>query len=275
MKKSIKKFTSTLCMTILLSVYSILSATGSVSASEIEKDGNTYFKVFDEYDKVLAEAGTPNEILNSFSDVQKKFITRHLDRDAVYESSESYIMDVSKNEDEGIAVASVSNLSKSLLQVTVNNYSMTVNGEKQNAIFPSFKWLANGYSISNDSFAVALYQGWEVVPDTVAQMAVYLKNASGTQQEVIYYPTDASQYGYSYQIPKGAGNSAPGGFYEGNSVFYARKKKTSATNAITVKYVHDATSLHGISYSINIKEASITIDSQEPQLMVYAANISI
>lgn len=225
----------------------------------------------EQYKSILVEAGTPNEVLQDSSDEQIAFIAKNLREGETYEAIDNVEFD-SELVNNNISTYSLSNLSDKLIRITVICYSYQNNGEKQYRFFPSFKWLSNGYGIDNDSFAFALYDSWEVVPDTPAQIAVYLKNSYGTQQSKIYYPVEASQYGYAYSFSSGI--SVPTGYYEGYAVFYARKKRSDATNGISVKYVHDSSSFLNISYSLSLGPASISISSDSAKLQVYAKNMT-
>lgn len=44
---------------------------------------------------------------------------------------------------------------------------------------------------------------------------------------------------------------------------------------ISIKYAHDASPFHSISYSIGLKWASISISSNNSNLMVYSYNMSL
>ena len=222
--------------------------------------------------QILLEAGTPNEVLEDSSDEQIEFIARHLKEGEKYESVDNYEFE-SELVNNGISTYSLSSLSDKLIRITIICYSYKNNGETQYRFFPSFRWLSTNYGIKNDSFGFALYDGWEVVPGMPAQIAVYLKNSYGTTKSQIYYPIDASQYGYAYNFT--AGSSVPNGYYEGHAVFYARKKKTNATNGITMKYVHDNSSwLSSISYGLSIGPASISVSSDSSKLQVYSNNMT-
>ncbi|MFG6327065.1 MAG: hypothetical protein K1W00_09475 [Lachnospiraceae bacterium] len=222
--------------------------------------------------QILLEAGTPSEVLENSSDEQIEFIAEYLKEGEKYESMDNFEFE-SELVNNGISTYSLSSLSDKLIRVTIICYSYKNNGEIQYRFFPSFRWLSTNYGIKNDSFGFALYDGWEVVPGMPAQIAVYLKNSYGTTKSQIYYPIDASQYGYAYNFE--AGTSVPNGYYEGHAVFYARKKKTNATNGITVKYVHDNSSwLSNITYGLSIGPASVAVSSDSPKLQVYSKNMT-
>lgn len=226
----------------------------------------------EECKQILLEAGTPNEVLEDSSDEQIEFIARHLKGGEKYESVDNFEFE-SELVNNGISTYSVSVLSDKLIRISVVCYSYKNNGETQYRFFPSFFWLATNYGIKNDSFGFALYDSWEVVPGMPAQMAVYLKNSSGTQQSLIYYPIEVSQYGYAYNFTGGA--AVPNGYYEGHAVFYARKKNTNATNAIIVKYAHDSsTFLNGLSYGITIGPFTISFSTDSSKLQVYAKSMT-
>lgn len=247
----------------------IEATANEIQLSEIE---NTSKGDLEKCKQILFEAGTPSEVLENSSDEQIEFIAGHLKEGEKYESIDNFEFE-SELVNNGISTYSLSSLSDKLIRVTVICYSYKNNGETQYRIFPSFKWLSANYGIKNDSFGFALYNGWEVVPDMPAQIAVYLKNSYGTTKSQIYYPIDASQYGYAYNFT--AGTSVPNGYYEGHAVFYARKKKSNATNGITVKYVHDNSSwLSKITYGLSIGPASVAVSSDSSKLQVYAKNMT-
>lgn len=282
MKQIFKKIISTLGLSIILSASSILSVSSNISASEVNDTKEITNIVINEYNEILKETGTPEDVLNSFSEKQKEWIVTHLGEDAVYESSQSCILDMEEKQEKG-GKERTSNLSKNLVQVTVSSYSMVLNGQTVNAIFPSFKWLANNYSIQNDSFAYALDNNdWTILTKEELngsnnttekikhQMAVYLNNDYGTQQSKVYEPVDGGLYGHLYSL---SGGAAPKGFYEGHAVFYAKKKKESARKAIAIKYVHD-TSIIPISYTVNLGPASIGVTPNSDKLQVLLATLS-
>lgn len=224
-------------------------------------------------DEQLLDAGVPEYIINTMSDGQKEYISENLESGAVYESYDSYVL-TPETAQSNVSTLSLSTLSDNRIKVSVICFAVTRKGEQQYEIFPSFEWLETGTAIRNDTFAFALYSGWEAVEDTVAKMTVYLSNSSGRQQSISYEATDASQYGYGFSIPSNNCLAAPNGYYEGYAMFYARKKVSSATNALTVKYIHDTTSSASVSYSINIGVASVSVATDSFELEVFARNMS-
>lgn len=219
------------------------------------------------YKEILSSFGTPENVINEVSESQLKFVADNLVAGASYDSMDSYVC---SNNNKGM-LRSI--LSGDRIKVTVLCYKATVNGERQYIIFPSFKWLETGTGIKNDTFAFALYSGWEMVPDSTAQINVKLVNSGGVRQSIVLQPEDASQYGYSYRFPYGTG--APQGWYEGNAICYAIKKQENATNGISVKYIHDCTSFCTVSYGVTIGIASIAVTSaSSSNLEIYSRNMS-
>ena len=105
-------------------------------------------------------------------------------------------------------------------------------------------------------------------------MVVYTVRTSDgkAMNDRTYHAFNASQYGYGYRFK--AGVPTPTGHFEGYGLFYARKKKQSATNGIIVKYVYANSSLSTISYGVNIGAASISVSGDVDDLTVYAKNMS-
>lgn len=177
-----------------------------------------------------------------------------------------------KNKEENaISTYGISTLSEDLLKVTVLCYRVSINGEWQYVFFPSFKWLKLGYSVDNDSFAFALYSGWEVVPEYTPTLTVNLVFQNDVLKSKAYRPTNASEYGYNFNIQWQTGLRI--GSYEGNTMFYARKKDTNATAGISVKYVYDDSWNYNISYGITIGDGVVAVSSTNKNLYVYAKNL--
>jgi len=254
-------FKKAICM--IMSVMVIFTSTIIIHAEEMESNSE-----LTKYERILYEAGTPKNVLAQISEGQQEFIVENLLDNAIYEGIENFECGTNTS---NIARGNAT-LSESRIQVTVVCYQVYVNGERQFLFFPSFKWLETGTKISNDTFAFALYSGWEVVPNSSCHIKVNLINSSGVQQTVSHQPTDCSQYGYGYSFP--GASSAPGGYYEGHAVCYARKKDSNATNGISVKYVHDTSRYFNVAYGINIGVASIAVSSNSSYLEIYARNMN-
>lgn len=159
-------------------------------------------------------------------------------------------------------------ISDKLIRITIICYSYKNNGEKQYKFFPSFRWMATNYGIDNDSWVFALNEDWEIVAGMPAQAKVYLKNSSETKYGKIYYPIDASQYGYAYNFTDGI--AVTNGYYEGYGVFYARKKNVDAKNEIFMTYVHDSSSLlNDASYILSIAPGLVSVSCDSPKIHVY------
>ena len=225
-------------------------------------------------DGQLRDSGVPESVIDSMSGRQKEYISENLEPDAVYESYDSYVLtpEAVKSDDSALRTLT---LSDNRIKVTVLCFAVIRQGEQQYEIFPSFEWLETGTAVRNDTFAFALYSGWEAVADTVPKMVVYLSNSGGRQQSISYEAIDASQYGYGFSIPANNCFAAPGGYYEGYVMFYARKTVSTASNPISVKYIHDTTSNASISYGINIGVASVSVVTDSTELEVFARNMSL
>lgn len=225
-------------------------------------------------DGQLRDIGVPESVIDNMSSGLKEYISENLEPDAVYESYDSYVLPPEAVQSDFFQLRSLA-LSDDRIKVTVLCFAVTRQGEQQYEIFPSFEWLETNAVIRNDTFAFALYSGWEAVADTVPKMVIYLSNSSGRQQSISYEAIDASQYGYGFSVPSNNCFAAPGGYYEGYVMFYARKKVSTAKNTISVKYIHDTTRNASVSYGINIGVASVSVTGSSTELEVYARNMSL
>lgn len=227
----------------------------------------------DECKEILLSVGTPQNVIDKISDSQLQYIASNLAREAIYESMNSFVCEdmFGKEEENTISTYAVSTLSEELIDVTVLSYRVCVNGEWQYIIFPSFKWLKPGYSIDNDSFAFALYSGWEVVPGYAPKITLNLVNSYGVQQTRNYGATDASQYGFCFNFQYGI--RMYNGWHEGNTMFYAKKKNENATAGISVKYIYDNSKYFDASYGISIGVASVSVSTNDKDVYVYARNL--
>lgn len=223
------------------------------------------------FEQILLDAGTPEEVIAGFSTEQKEFIVNNLEHESVYEGNDiTYIINASNN----TLGRAVSVLPEELMSISVTCYSITVSGgEKQYQFFPTFKWKSVGYNIKNDTFAFSLYSGWEVVPESTAQLNIHLKNQTGvTQQTALYEPYCSFSSGYSFCFTHGW--ALPTGYHEGYGLFYARKKDSNATNGMSVKYVHDNSPNCNISYGLSYKVGAIYVSSDDDEIQVYSKNLS-
>lgn len=266
-----------LCISIMYNNSIFVYANGSKEMVENEKEyiwsNGENIDCTNDYDEVLAEAGTPSYVINGFSEEQKKFIVENLGDNPEFESFDVYELG---GKLESLSRASV--ISSSEMSVTVACYKITVSGnEKRAEIFPTFKW-TDEKKIYNDTFSVAVYPGWEIVPDTTAKVRVYMKEElSDNEMKTIdtkdFYPIDASEKGYSFGFAADCCKKKY--IYEGYGLFYAKKKDDNATNALTVGYVHDSSTGLNISYGVTIGWASIGFDfNGSDNLETYSKNLN-
>ncbi len=194
------------------------------------------------YNRVLIRAGTPKELLASLSDYQKKFILENLEKNAVYETSNSYIKEP------------VSTRSKLMSDMCLSFicYSFETNGEKQYQIFPSFQWLGNSYTIEHDAFELSLHPAdfepiYPNLNDSPVKMAVYFTRPNGKQisiGSIEQYPEmlDPKQPIADFQMPDGC-NKKSDGYYGGCAVYYAKKIGNDTSTPLLIKYMHQSNTL--------------------------------
>lgn len=225
-----------------------------------------------EYDYFLASAGVPQNIICCISEEQKMVICQTLGEDAVFEGYDTQtFVETNGSVVNGGAQMFSANIPSSELTISVLGFSINYNGQPCYAIYPSFVW--NTISkLSNDSFAMAMYDGWEAIPNC-NNLEVYLKNSQGTSvQHTSVSAAVSASSGYSYIIPGSVGNMD--GLYEGHAYLYAKKTNASATHAISLNYVDDTSRFMNVSYGINIGPASISVTSTDSNLRFMSGNFS-
>lgn len=245
-QKRMNRFISSLIVSILL-VISVLPV-----------------KAFSEQslDEFLLSKGMMQEEINIMSQEQKEYIRETLDENAQFSSYERQFFKI--KEDGTLEVIKETkgggSIASSDLTLSVAAFSTTYNGESCYSIYPSFVW-SKTTIVKNDSFAMALYPNWEIIPDmSTYNMRLWMKNIYGNRvQYVDLRPDTSNHHGFSYKIPSNTGGVE--GMYEGNAVFYAKKTSSSATRGICLKYIHDTTSL--LTYSVSIGPISILVSDPE------------
>ena len=222
------------------------------------------------YDSILQKIGTPQTVIDEMDEGYKEYICNNLEPDESYQSYE--VQDVGTS--SGMMSRAVSSLTSSDMKVSIFASGVKLNGEKCVKLYPSFAWKKSA-NLYNDTFAFALYSGWDCIPDINASLTVNAINSNGVvQQTRTLTPSDAAESGYAFQFPKECKKLPGGGYYEGYAYFYARRKKSSATKAISIKYVHDSSPSNSVSYGISIGPASISLSSSSSKLQVFAKNMS-
>lgn len=160
-----------------------------------------------------------------------------------------------------------SDLTLSVSGVVVKDYTVVGNTVQEiidyYIVYPSFVW-HTPVKVKNDSFSMTMYSGWEARPQE-RNLRLHLMNSSGVSaQYVDLSPTQSFEQGYTYKVPSTTGSLQ--GMYEGHAYYNINKKNDNASNAISLHYVHDATTLMNLSYSIQLSEVfgfSISIESND------------
>lgn len=219
----------------------------------------------------------PQEIIDTLPQGQKQLIFDTLDETAVFEEHD--IKNYRITEDgEALEIEDVSPvtragiISRADLTISVVGYAQTYNGYQTYAVFPSFDW-SKRVDINNDSFAMALYPGWEVVPGASnCNMRVWIRNGAGetVQYHDISDPQSSSSNGYSFLIPNNVGTA--NGDYEGHAFLRGKKNSSSATHAISLNYIHDNSSIFSASYSVGIGPGSISVSGNTNNLSYLSGN---
>ena len=254
----------------------VTEITDSIGQDKLIYDDNMEVYISEHSDEEITESlksiGIPDDVLDNLSDACKDIIFNNIDENSEFED---YVeKDASTNNNSLIGLRAVE-LSSSNLQYSVTTIKGSTNGEIIYTIIPSFKWKIST-SLGNDGFGFALYTGWEAVADMPVKLTMHLYNSQGTIAQTKTYsdPSSASQYGYGFKIPKSDCNAAPGGTYEGVAIFRARKKKSNATNSISLNYLHDKSSLLSLSYSISLGVGSVAFSNSNSSTETYGKNIS-
>lgn len=224
------------------------------------------------YDSFLSSKGVPLEIIDSLTEEQKQLIFQTIAEDAEFEGYDIQTFTSENNDvmNEGVQVAS-GIIPDSEMTISVIGFSATYNGQACYIIYPSFVW--NSISrISNDSFAMALYDGWEAIPG-YNNLEVYLRNSQGnTVQHTSVAAAVSASSGYNYVIPGSIGSVQA--LYEGHAYLYAKKTNSSATHAISLNYIDDTSSSMNVSYGVNIGYASISISQTDSRLRFKSGNFN-
>ena len=260
MRKQIRSFSIIVAMVIML-----VTCSFSVSAETVDLDG------------FLLSKGVPEEIIEDMSEGQKETIFQNVGEDAVFESynvqtfSENEAKRLEQTSDIFVTEDTVKpfrsgSISSSDLKLTVVAFN---EGGSRMSIYPSCIWNKLVH-VKNDTFAMALYPNWEVVPGKNG-MTLWAKNASGSKvSSAKLYATSASSAGYAYKVPSNVGTMQSK--YEGNAFLYADKKSSSATRAISLQYIDDRSWPLAASYGVSIGWASVSVTGNTSDLYYMAGN---
>ncbi len=228
-------------------------------------------------DQRLINMGFPETLVNDMSEPQKEFMY-----ECMYEDGFVFCDYTEKNytiTNDGEVVQSSQNGDVSLCGGTLseNEISVSVVGAKQQdsqgnvtyMVLPCFKWKTL-VKVNNDSFAMAMYPGWEAVPGKRNLRLHLLNNNDVHTQYVDLSPTQATSSGYVYKIPSNIG--AMQGKYEGYANYYVDRKSDTASPNISLYYAHDAQSFLTASYSLNIHGFTISLTGNTNHIYSIADN---
>lgn len=228
-------------------------------------------------DSYLLSIGMPEHVIHELPEGQKQLIY-----ETTYGEDVRYVSYEEQNyqvDDEGalMQMSATGTISQSDLTITVVGIeALHQSGLSENTeykIYPTFVW-NKMVKIKNDTFAMAMYSGWSAVPQ-LRNLKVHIMNAHGGKSlaNTDIDPSYSSQYGYAFHIPSSVGNMNE--WYEGHAYFTVEKTDSSARPRISVKYIHDTSSLANASYSVNIGLASISVSGKTDKLQIMADNFTI
>lgn len=226
-------------------------------------------------DDYLLNAGFPQQLVDTMSDIQKEMIYQHSCnqqiRFAGYEVQEFSLDEndnLSRIETRG-GLISKSDLTLSVLGTYAMNSSGTI---LYSTVYPGFVW-NKPVKVENDSFSMAMYSGWEAIPDK-ENLRLHLMNSQGVSaQYVDLDPTNSHAAGYSYKVPSNVG--ACQGLFEGYAYYDIDKTTSSASPRISLHYVHDNSTFLNVSYSISLGFGSISLSGNSDKLYVMSGNYNV
>lgn len=220
-------------------------------------------------DDFLYETGMPQEVINQLTESQKELIRESVNSDASFFSYDSKEFIV--NEDGKLMLTAT--IPDSDLTLSFVAYQGYLDTKEVYVIFPSFIWKKD-VSIRNDSFSFILAEGWEVVVDNddyqYYNLRVHGTLLDGTTDSCDIEPQTLLFNGQSYKMSDITAITK----YEGNAVFYAEKKSTSASHKAIVQYVHDGSPACDISYGLSFGIFSISVTSNSDKLSTKNAYFS-
>jgi len=242
-KKSISAFTKKIFCSVLISAMLICSGISAFA----EAPQSTI-------DEFLASRGMPANIIEQLPEKQKELIYSTVGEGATFESYEKTEYYSENSENSGVMPLNESIPSLELTLAVVAFEDSYEDGLY--TIYPSFVW-NNATEVANDTFAMSMYSGWEVIGGE-NNLTVWRRDTNGDLfDDVDIDPQEANSHGYSYKIPYYVGTTTR--IYEGYSYLDARKKSSSATNSICLKYVDDTTYNYIESYSVTIGTGNISV----------------
>lgn len=138
-------------------------------------------------------------------------------------------------------------------------------------IYPSFEW-KESTKIGNDTFAIALPEGWRLEPESY-NLRVWGKLNPWDMwqvQEDFRRPSCANFYGYEWRIPSSWSGK---GYARGNAYFYATPTTSKPDKRICISYADDITHSLKASYSLSYKALSISISRASDEQVRFGSEI--
>ena len=255
-----------------MSIITIISI--CICSIGVSADNNVH-----DVDQFLLEAGFPSDLVNDMSQIQKDLIFEQSNGKMIGyggKATQNFVLDDAQKlvEVDGTMQSRSGVISSSDLTLSViSTYTMDLNGNiLYYTVYPNFVW-HKAVKVKNDSFSMTMYPGWEAIPQD-ENFRLHLMNSNGdSAQYVDIAPTGSGSAGYTYKVPSSVG--ALQGMYEGYAYFSVEKTTSSASQRITLHYVHDKSSSMNISYSISIANFSINLSSSNSNLNVMSGNYNI
>ena len=217
-------------------------------------------------DQFLRDAGVPENVIATLAEDQKQLIYETSIGEEIsffgfeskdyFEDQDGNLVEICSEQSSPRSVIPASHLTLSVLGM--ETYAPTT-GTYSYKIYPTFQWHVR-VTVKNDSFSMAMYPGWEVVPGD-RSMRLHITDDAGTtsmHSVTIESPANATSAGYSFMIDSNIGTGPA--IYRGAAYFRAKKTSTSASPNISLHYFHDTTPLFQASYGISIGFSQISVN---------------
>lgn len=261
-----------ICISVsLLIVFASVTQLFRATTDGGEEDEEIICLKENECDKQLEAMGAPQSVVHAMDDNFKAYICENSEQGEIFKSYDETEM-FSSAPNYNVSSASSADMIGSVYVSEVR-----INEMKYVKIYPSFKWQKPSY-LSRDTFAFALYSGWECIPAEPGELTINAVNEDGAaQQKISLEALEGTMSGYGFSVPYGQGLRLPGGWhYEGYTYFYAIKKESSASNGITLKYVYDSSPEYGgDSYWLSMQPGKIDVMNEDDEVWVYSQNLSL
>lgn len=228
-------------------------------------------------DAFLINAGFPREVINKMSTPQKQYLYEDCLGESVefcgYEEKDFFISDDGElAEIDGISLCGGLISSSDMTISVVGTRVSTSAGDVYYKVYPAFKWHTHK-KVDNDSFAMAMYPGWEAIPGERNLRLHLLNNQGQSVQYVDIDPDSATSSGYVYKIPSNTGSLQ--GLYEGYARYSIDKVSSTASPRISLYYAHDASTWFNASYSLNIYGVNISIGGNTNNIYTMSDNFYV